>query len=570
MAIISKATAHNWQRLSSNAESRLKSRANKTESKRRIKMSGYLRDNRADSLLQQAFLADAPTEEIMKSLCICALQQAGLAYKPHVAQFIAALDQTVDFGFNIADGTFSEGCDVLGFIYQSLTDEGQRNRIGLYYTSAERSRAIISDLKPPCNAKLLDPCCGSGAFLLAADCLAPENLFGFDTDPIAVMIATTNLLLKYPDKAFRPNIFLHDFLADSPLPDGLTTFDCIATNPPWGSDRERHYAAQFPEIQSRERASMFISKALNLLVPAGRAAFLLPSSLLNSKVHSDIRQRLLEATTISRICLCNKRFDGVFTDFFSINLTNQSCATQRYQVLSDSALEAEVSLNPDERKAGKIATHTPNNLDSSILDKMEALRSADLSNALWALGIVTGNNKEKLLSQPSADSEPIYTGKDVHPLHFGEAQKHVRFNPTEFQQCAREELYRAPEKLVYRFIAKYPIVAYDNRGLLCLNSANVVIPRLEGVSVRSAAVLMNSSLYRFYYLRHFSDIKVLKSNLCQLPFPKLTPQQDAALSRLADTHAEDIMGKIDKKVFALFGITAAERRHILQFINPQA
>ena len=41
----------------------------------------------------------------------------------------------------------------------------------------------------------------------------PQQLFGIDIDPIAVMICKINLLLRFPQIGFMPQIFCGDFLS---------------------------------------------------------------------------------------------------------------------------------------------------------------------------------------------------------------------------------------------------------------------------------------------------------------------------------------------------------------------
>ena len=163
--------------------------------------------------------------------------------------------------------------------------------------------------------------------------------------------------------------------------------------------------------------------------------------------------------------------------------------------------------------------------------------------------------------------EPVYTGKQVSPFKLQEESSFIQFAPESFQQCAKEEYFRAPEKLIYRFIAKYPIVAYDDKQCLCLNSANILIPKLDGISIKSVAALLNSSLYHYYYTIKFSDIKVLKGNLQELPFPKLTKSQDELLSNLvtsiqSSSYSEKQQKKLDETVYSLFKITPTEQQEI--------
>ena len=183
-------------------------------------------------------------------------------------------------------------------------------------------------------------------------------------------------------------------------------------------------------------------------------------------------------------------------------------------------------------------------------------------------------SKEKVKTQCDDGMEPVYAGKEVDTFTLKDESSFIHFLPESFQQCAKEELYRSTEKLIYRFIAKYPIVAYDNRQRLCLNSANVLIPSVDGMSVKTVAVLLNSSLYRYYYSLKFSDIKVLKGNLQQLPFPQLTPEQDKLLSSLVDDILVDgsnsqKLSAVDNAVYDLFHISIEERSYINLKLNRE-
>ena len=145
---------------------------------------------------------------------------------------------------------------------------------------------------------------------------------------------------------------------------------------------------------------------------------------------------------------------------------------------------------------------------------------------------------------------------------------YILFDPDNFQQCAKEEYFRAPEKLIYRFIAKYPIVAYDDKQCLCLNSANILIPDLDSISIKSVAALLNSTLYHYYYSLKFSDIKVLKGNLQELPFPKLTKEQDEELSALvtdiqSTSFSVEYKHELDQIVYSIFGINSIEQKQII-------
>ena len=571
MPRISKATEYNWKKLNSDSKEKLTKRANKTRSKKRIIATNYLDDSKANMLLKNVMEIESSVENIMYTLAYSALSQNGLLHRKHVKNFLHKYSHLEQVAIDIPADTWDSDNDILGFIYQSLITEGERNITGQYYTCKSVVEYIVGDKTLSDTETFLDPCCGSGAFLMAVKTNNPSNLYGFDINPIAVMIASVNLLIKHKDKEFFPHIFCLDFLSKDlfssddrkELP---FKFDNIYTNPPWGSDKEGLYIHNYPSIKSKERASMVISESLSRLTDTGTLYFLLPTSLLKIKTHNDIRKLILADTTIQQIDLYNNRFDGVFTDYFSIKINPAKTTTQTYVVTSDGG-NANITLSAADRTSGNIALETFNSLDNSIIEKMESSCHDRLSHSLWALGIVTGDNKNKVKKEKAEGLEPVYAGKQVDPFKLQDESSYILFDPENFQQCAKEEFFRAPEKLIYRFIAKYPIVAYDDKQCLCLNSANILIPQLDTISVKSVAALLNSTLYHYYYSLKYSDIKVLKGNLQELPFPKLTKEQDEGLSALvsdiqSSTFSLTYQQQLDKEVYSIFGITEKEQKQI--------
>ena len=109
--------------------------------------------------------------------------------------------------------------DVLKGLYESLIDPEQRHVLGEYYTPdwlAERICATA--VRDPLNERVVDPACGSGAFLFhavrqllaAADAAGMSNedalarccdrVLGIDVHPVAVQIARVTYLLALGDR----------------------------------------------------------------------------------------------------------------------------------------------------------------------------------------------------------------------------------------------------------------------------------------------------------------------------------------------------------------------------------
>ena len=157
-------------------------------------------------------------------------------------------------------------------------------------------------------------------------------------------------------------------------------------------------------------------------------------------------------------------------------------------------------------------------------------------------------------------------GKDITKYGLKNASRYIKYNRADFQQCAKDEFYRAKEKLVYKFVSSRLCFTYDDKQRLFLNSANILIPEVDGMSTKTVLAFLNSSLFNFLYVKKFNDLKILKGNLSALPFPKITPEQDKQLSSLVDEALQgntDAVEAIDKVIFALYQLNAEETVLIL-------
>lgn len=112
-------------------------------------------------------------------------------------------------------------------------------------------------------------------------------------------------------------------------------------------------------------------------------------------------------------------------------------------------------------------------------------------NADFALGILTGSNKKFLQKSKNADNEEIIRGSDVFKYGFQRGSNYIKFEPGKLQQVAPIRMYRAPEKLFYRFISETPVFAYDDKQLLSLNSCNILIPHVSGIDMKYILAVLN-------------------------------------------------------------------------------
>ncbi len=560
---ISKATQRNWDKLKNDGTERLKHRANKSRSQKIVTPEGYVMAGSLPRFVEGLRDTTYPIDDLIYTLCALYIEHNRVS-EANKSRFFEEYTQYQRLSVSVPRQILkNRQDDWIGFVYQSLTTEGRRILKGLYYTKPVIVNEMLSDIRVLSGERFLDPCCGSGIFLLKVEHVELEQLYGIDNDPLAVMIAKANLMVKYSEATIYPQIYQMDFLLHAASALGDMKFDYIVTNPPWGTEKGKLHTSEV--IQSKEKASLFFTEAFKFLNKNGIQHFLLPSSLMKIKVHGDFRRFVTHETRMETLKCYRERFKGVFTDFLSLKVSRKPIfGSQNYVVYGANNEVSRKEFKPLEDDFCAIPMLSDR--DEAIIGKVERLRHDDLSHSQWALGIITGNNAKVLKDRPRKGLEPIYTGKDIGKYSLKKASRYIKYNRVDFQQCAKDEFYRAKEKLVYKFVSGHLCFTYDDKQRLFLNSANILIPEVDGMSTKTVLAFLNSALFNFLYTKRFNDLKILKGNLSTLPFPKISAEQNQQLSALVDRalggdiSAED---EINALVFSLYELDQEEIRMIV-------
>ena len=540
---------------------RLRSRANKTGSRARFIPSEYLvSDVDRATILQIIVYVRAGSLDMAAALFCVAMRILELsgevsrkpeAGSPHISSFHSwrrrtvqtemvnwheALEHSVtSLHYELLYQSFHvvAGNDFLGTLYQALNMEGDKSRRGSYYTPV----ALVIEalmVREGAVSSFLDPCCGTGQYLVHAAAvlgLGLDAIFGFDSDEMAVRISRFNLMLAFRDIDMRPNVERVDMLAlgdFSPWPESLASLragvDYIATNPPWGADKNLYRVEAFGHpIRSQEVFSLFLAQSIAMLKEGGALSFVLPESILKIRRHADIRELILRQTHIRRIVKLGRVFSGVFTPVIRMDLVKglPKAGTK----IAIEGLNAPCSLDQSRflSNAHFVFNIHATNVQDRLINKIYARDFITLKgHADWALGIVTGNNAAFIKNQWREGSEPIAKGQDILPFVVRAPRSFIHFEPERLQQTARVELYRASEKLIYKFISKSLVFAYDDQQTLTLNSANILIPRVPGLGIKAVLGFLNSRVFQYLFSRLFWTHKVLRGDLESLPFPRMS------------------------------------------------
>lgn len=569
MRELSQATKRNWSKLNTNTQGRLEKRANKSCSSKRFVPMEYLSnlDNKDFYITLQEMQSNNHWEimDVIYSLGVILLKRNNIDDKKHVKDVLSFYNCNYIASLETLAIPENEE-DLLGSAYQSLLNEGEKITNGSYYTPKEIVECLLKKVKLFKDKTFLDPCCGSGAFLLQVKTKNPTLLYGCDIDKVAVLAAKINLLIKFKDVQFIPNIYCGNFLDDSSweLMDTIFNkkFNYIATNPPWGAAVDSN--CNIPQITTGEFSSLFFVKSFNYLLPKGLLNALMPNAIAVIKRHSDIRAFILKETSFEKIQFFQNKFTNVVTSYLGI-FCKKSNPNLFCQVVNNNETTFASLKNILQDNDHVFNFMAPKDIE--IITKMQKQGKYTLEKSTFFLGIVTGNNSEKIKPEKLPQFEEIYTGKDVLPYKLKEASNFVHFNKEAFQQCAQEEFFRAKEKLIYKFINAKLVFSYDKNGSLMLNSANGIIPVVPNMSIKTILAFLNSKAFEFFYTKNFSDVKVLKNNLLKLPFPKISEEVDKEITTLVDQILvgnldNAIESKIQQLIYSSFNLTQEEILYI--------
>ncbi|MHA1693933.1 MAG: N-6 DNA methylase [Candidatus Helarchaeota archaeon] len=217
--------------------------------------------------------------------------------------------------FNEIDKYNFKSMDLFNLLYQEMFTIKTRRNLGEYYTPPELAKLMVDD-SYKLGDYVLDPNCGSGTILIEiilkiirsdipdTDKIKYLNrIYGFDINPIAILIVKANLLLIYYLNNLRDtsiNIFLLNPLFEKEYKGAqFPKFDLIIGNPPW---------IVLNSIHSYEYKEKIRMKALELgIIRGGKYS---TSIEISSLIFEDVSQYFLKKGGIIFFIMTNGVMNG--------------------------------------------------------------------------------------------------------------------------------------------------------------------------------------------------------------------------------------------------------------------
>lgn len=412
--------------------------------------------------------------------------------------------------------------DEIGAEYESSLSDSYRNKEGIYYTPDDVVRDLFAmpqeDIQ---QATFCDPCCGSGNFIVRALELGflPENVYGYDTDPVAVEIARARI--NKHSGYISDNIQTGDFLRMA-TSQKAPKFDYIYTNPPWGKklpqEERESYGTRFGAGSSLDTCSLFFFACLECLNENGKLGLLLPESFFNIATFESARLKALQLS-IERLVDYGKVFKGLITKAQAIVIRNRHANFNQRVACKCLNTYSERMLNSFSYNPKAILNFHCRDEDARTLSHLMSIPFVTLANrASWGLGIVTGNNKKFVKNKSESGYIPVFRGADISQAELKDASSFIPSDLTLYQQVAPLRLFRAKEKLIYKFISSRLCFFYDTEQRFVLNSANMLIPEDNfPISMKVLGELLSSDFMNWVFTCIFKTHKILRGDLESLP-----------------------------------------------------
>ena len=219
--------------------------------------------------------------------------------------------------------------DVKAAAYEGLLEkaaaEGKKGA-GQFFTPRILIQAIVRCMKPDLRGKadftVCDPAVGSGGFLVCAyEWMRDETKGVFDRESAKRIKTKTYFgeeLVPRPRRMSLMNLYLHgiephirlgDSIYEPPAPE---RFDVVLTNPPFGTKGASQPEREDFTISTANKQLNFLQHVLTILKPGGRAAVVLPDSVLFADQAGEVMRIVAEDCDLHTVLRLPR---GTFTPY---------------------------------------------------------------------------------------------------------------------------------------------------------------------------------------------------------------------------------------------------------------
>ncbi len=451
------------------------------------------------------------------------------------------------------------------------------------------------------NIKIVDPACGSGAFLITAfeyllnynnylndkifdltgtkdlfsdttKEILQNNIFGVDLNKESVEITKLSLWLKTADKnktlaSLENNIKCGNSLIDDAEIAGELAFDwekeflqvfknggfdVVVGNPPYvlcqPSNTEEKILKFYNNFEVAnykiDLYHLFFEKGIKILNPKGYLGFITPNTYLTNKYTVNLRKLILEKTSINTIIKYNEIvFTEAGVDVVTILLSNFKIKNNKINILSSKNKTLTV-IDKKEQEIWENDELKVFNLNKELSIKLENTILLDKIYSV-TFGLQTKDKSKYVSEIKSPEWEECYTGKNISRYFLSKANLYFYNNPIEVKAGGswNMKLHKSKKIVVRQVGNPEPVFAYDDKKIPSLNTMYNIVNIDKNFDDFYILSILNSKLMKKYWLSKYNDNKDL--------FPKIKGYQlkELPIKKISLEAQQPFIKKADKMLF---------------------
>lgn len=520
--------------------------------------------------------------------------------------------------------------EVLAQIWSStLVDDETKIKLSIHRTSRSIVRYIVERIPFDHTGEdrriILEPCSGSGVFLLGAMNALRQNLFGADAlerhqyfvqhlagieaDPFAVEISRLALTLgDFPN----PNgwdIIQGDVFDNTVSASYLQRAGVVLCNPPYSDfdiEERKHYGVQYVQ-----RPAAVLRHVLDHLHPEGVLGFVLPRNFVDGRgAYAEVRELIAKRFASIEITILPDRAFAADSEIAILIATDPiphtSCRVVNRKVNDDASSwsqfeeshtvssEYAAEFSADEARRSLLVPELPE-VWNFLVNYPTLGEVAELHRGIeWNLpltlkgGAETGNRSKLVRDQPADGFRLGIAPKTDFSVFEQPRLVYLNFKPEVQRGSAWKYNWNQPKAILNktaRSRGRWRVAAFpDSMGLACYQTYTGVWPKSHSLDEWSLSAILNSPVVNAFIATREGKTDVTLETLSLVPVPRFTEAQRVtlrglikeyqritstlALAEVAGT-AEATLKQIDATVLAGYRMPPRIERQLLDFFTGQ-
>lgn len=442
---------------------------------------------------------------------------------------------------------------------------------------------------------IIDPACGSGAFLnealnfliaehtfidelqakLFGDAMVlsdveksilENNLFGVDLNEESVEIAKLSLWLRTAQPNRKLNDLNNNIKCGNSLIDDETIagdkafvwekefpqifakggFDVVIGNPPYvlmqpsnTDEKILDYFKTFEVASYKiDLFHLFFEKSINLLKQNGKLGFITPNTYLTNKYIQKLRNFILINTKVELVVNYQ---DSVFfdasVDVATLILTKEKTSNDKIAIFNSNL--GIIDFVSEKKQIDWIneSENTFNIKEEFKLDFKNCLLFNDIGNSYF--GIQAFDRKSSISNEKETENYlPLIDGSEINRYELSIPNKFFNFISSNIKSGGDLNVYKKL-RIVVRQIGQTPIIGICEPNIVTSNTLYNLYLTDENYCLKYVLAILNSRVIKKYWLANYSDSKQLFPKikgyqLKQLPIPICSIQMQVPLIEKTD------------------------------------